>query len=269
MNYYKAIIEYDGTNYFGFQWQKGMPTIQNELNVTLKRLIGGKITTLGASRTDSGVHALEQIVKVSSENEINCSSFITKFNKELPPQIHCNSLSPCEGSYKPTVGSASKEYRYLFTNFTSQDPSSQRFLVNNPYPLDLNAMKRCAEKIQGMISFHNFCSTGSNVKSTERAIYSCELSEVNPHTLFAGSKLFYFPENLTSCYQFRIEANGFLKHMVRHLMSALWMVGGGKISEGEFSLLLHGAMKTQRLWKIASSRGLYLYQFKDSGLVII
>jgi tRNA pseudouridine38-40 synthase len=263
MNYYKATLQYDGTNFFGFQWQQGMPTIQNELNVALHNLIGGKISTMGASRTDAGVHAYEQIVKISSEHQINSTDFLKEFNKNLPTQIRCLTISPCEGFFRPTVGSASKEYRYLFSNFISQDPCAQSFLINNPYPLDLNVMKRCVDKIQGKVSFHNFCSTGSNVKTIEREILSCELSEINPHDLFRDSDLFQFPQDLTSCYQFRVEASGFIKHMVRHLMGALWMVGRGKISEDEFFTLLHGPQKTKRLWKAASPRGLYLYKFNS------
>ena len=76
MNYYQAVIQYDGTNYFGFQWQKDIPTIQNDFNQSLHQIINGKITTVAASRTDTGVHAIEQIVKITSEDKIECDSFL-------------------------------------------------------------------------------------------------------------------------------------------------------------------------------------------------
>lgn len=260
MNYYKATIQYDGTNYFGFQWQKGIPTIQNDFTQSLIQLTGGKITTMGASRTDTGVHAIEQIVKITSEHQLDCESFLIKLSKKLPPQIRCLGLVPCEGSFRPTVGHLSKEYRYLFTNALQSSSVDHRFIANNPYRLDLELMKKCAQEIVGRHDFHNFCSSGSNVKTTIRDISLCEITEIDPHTVLPKNDLFLLPYDSRRCYQMRIEGTGFLKQMVRHLMSALWLVGGGKISPVEFSLLLNGPKKPKRLWKVASPRGLYLYK---------
>jgi tRNA pseudouridine38-40 synthase len=264
MNYYKATIQYDGTNYCGFQWQKDIPTIQNDFNQSLNHLMSGKITTMGASRTDTGVHAIEQIVKVTSENHIECGSFLIRLNETLPPQIRCLSFVSCEGSFKPASDSVSKEYRYLFTNTLKSSSDDQMFIANNPYQLNLDLMNNCAREIVGRHSFHNFCSAGSNVKSTVRSISFCDISEIDPQVVLPKSDLFLLPQDLKQCYQLRIEGNGFLKHMVRHLMSALWLVGGGKISPDEFSLLINGPLKKKRLWKVASPRGLFLYQSKYS-----
>lgn len=247
-------------DYFGFQWQEGMPTIQNDLNEALKKLVTGKITSLGASRTDSGVHAFEQIVKITSDNFFDHETLIHDLNAALTTQIHCKELVPCEGSFKPIVGSLSKEYRYLFTNQLGSNPTGERFLANNPYPLNIDLMNKACEEIRGKMNFHNFCSGGTNIKSTEREIFTCELTQINPHTIFPESKLFKFPSDLRNCYQLKIVGNGFLKHMVRHLMSALWMLGGGKISADEFSLLLNGPKRNGKTWNMASSRGLYLYK---------
>lgn len=262
MNYYKATIQYDGTNYCGFQWQKDIPTIQNDFNQSLKCFVDGKITTMGASRTDTGVHAIEQIVKISSEKEIDCESFLTKLNKTLPQGIKCLSLTPCAGSFRPASDSISKEYRYLFSNLLQSGGVDQKFIANNPYKLDLDLMKRCASLVVGRHDFRNFCSAGSNVKSTVRDISFCEITEVDPHIVLPNNDLFLIPSHLKLCYQLRIEGTGFLKQMVRHLMSALWLVGGGKISPEEFSALINGIPKTKRLWKVADPRGLYLYRIK-------
>lgn len=266
MNYYKATIQYDGTNYCGFQWQKDIPTIQNDINQTLYQLMNGKISTMGASRTDTGVHAVEQIVKITSEQQIECESFLLKLNLALPSQIKCLCLAPCEGSFKPANDSKSKEYRYLFTNTLRSSCDDQMFIANHPYNLDLELMKKCTQEIVGTRNFQNFCSAGSNVKTTIRHISFCEISEVDPHTVLPKSDLFVLPNDLRKCYQLRIEGSGFLKQMVRHLMSALWLVGSGKISPEEFSLLINGPLKTKRLWKVASPRGLFLYRFKYSSV---
>jgi tRNA pseudouridine38-40 synthase len=265
MNYYKAKIQYDGTNYFGFQWQKDIPTIQNDLNLSVQKLIRGKVTTMGASRTDSGVHAVEQIVKITSEAELDCESFLGKLNLALPSQIKCLSLLPHEGSFNPTTGSLSKEYRYLFTNTLKSSCNDQKFIANHPFDLNIELMRLCTQMIVGKNSFHNFCSAGSNVKTRVREISVCELTEVDPHLVLGTSEIFRVAPELKHCYQLRIVGNGFLKQMVRHLMSALWLVGSGRMSPEEFSLLLHGPLRTKRLWKVASPRGLYLYQFNYQG----
>jgi tRNA pseudouridine38-40 synthase len=264
MNYYKATVQYEGTNFSGFQWQKDIPTIQNEFNQSINQLMSGKITTMGASRTDTGVHAIEQIIKITSEHEIECGSFLLKLNKTLPRQIRCLSIVSCDGSFKPASDSISKEYRYLFTNMLQSSCVDQMFIANNPYRLDLDLMKKCTKEIIGRHNFQNFCSAGSNVKTTVRDISRCEISEVDPHFVLPQRDLFLLPQDLRQCYQLSIEGTGFLKHMVRHLMSALWLVGGGKISPDEFSLLINGPEKKGRLWKVASPRGLYLYQLKYS-----
>lgn len=263
MHYYKAIIQYDGTHYFGFQWQKGIPTIQAEINLVLSNFVNGKVTTMGASRTDAGVHAHEQIVKISAESVLDCEAFISVLNKNLPPQIRCLSLLPCEGSFKPTIAHRSKEYRYLFTNHLRSHHSEQRFIANNPFPLDIELMKQATLLIKGKHQFHNFCSTGSNVKSTEREIFLCDLSEVDPHSVLPQGDLFAIPLDLRSCYQLRIIGEGFLKQMVRHLMSALWLVGCHKITIEEFSQLLDGPVLLKRPWKVAAPRGLHLYKFHE------
>jgi tRNA pseudouridine38-40 synthase len=263
MNYYKATIQYDGTNYFGFQWQKDIPTVQNDFNLSLQKLLTGKVTTVGASRTDTGVHALEQIVKITSEERIEHESFLGHFNKALPSHIRCVNLVDCEGSFNPISHRKSKEYRYLFTNKIQSSCLDQKFIANNPYSLDIDLMKECARRLVGEHSFHNFVSTGSNVKSTIRDISLCELSEVDPHEVLQQKDLFFLPDDLRRCYQLRILGNGFLKQMVRHLMSALWLVGNGRLSPEDFYLLLEGPLKTRRLWKVASPRGLFLYRFHE------
>lgn len=251
--YYKARIQYDGTNHSGFQWQVGMPTIQDDFTQALIKLAGGQISTMGSSRTDSGVHAREQYVKITSENEITGD-----VNVYLPPEIRCLSIEACDGKWRPNV-SAKKEYRYLFTNVAKETFSDRHFIANNPYPLNIEAMKVCVAAIVGVHSFHNFVSTGSNVDSTVRTVTFCELSVVNPQELFSGT---IFVTDVVECFQLRIEASGFLKHMIRHLMTALWKVGSGRLSVEEFTSLLDGPKREGMLWKVAHPKGLILWRIQ-------
>jgi tRNA pseudouridine38-40 synthase len=116
MYYYKTTIMYEGTDYAGFQWQQGLRTIQGDINSALEKILKEKFTTKGASRTDTGVHAYEQIVKISSIEEIHISTFVEQFNNTLPRSIRCLKVESCSGLFSPSSESKSKEYRYFFTN---------------------------------------------------------------------------------------------------------------------------------------------------------
>ena len=260
MYYYKIKIQYEGTNYAGFQWQNGIQTIQSEVNSAISKLIDGKFSTTAASRTDTGVHAIEQFVKITSSNPIDFSSFLEAFKKVLPREISCLGIEPCEGHFRPAIEAVSKEYRYFFTNKTQVSKIERQFIANISNNLDLAAMMICARALVGIHDFCNFYSRGSNVKSTVRNISYCELSIINPHEIFSGLELFQIPKNVSSCFQLRIESNGFLKQMIRHIMSALWMVGSGKLSTDDFFTILDGPKNERQIWKVASPNGLFLYR---------
>jgi tRNA pseudouridine38-40 synthase len=260
MYYYKTTIQYEGTNYAGFQWQKGIQTVQSEFNSAISKLIDGKFTTIAASRTDTGVHAMEQVVKISSSNPIDFSSFLEAFNRVLPSQIRCINIESTHGLFRPSAETLSKEYRYFFTNKTLVLKKERRFIGNISNILDLDAMMICTRALVGVHDFCNFYSSGSNVLSTVRNISICELSVIDPHEIFSGLELFQIPKELSSCYELKIEANGFLKQMIRHIVSALWMVGSKKISIDEFLALIDGPKSEKQLWKVASPNGLFLYR---------
>jgi tRNA pseudouridine38-40 synthase len=259
MHYYKTTIQYEGTNYAGFQWQDGIQTVQSEFNKSASQLISGKFTTMAASRTDTGVHALEQIVKISSVNPINCLLFLPELNRTLPRDIRCINIEQCDGAFKPTTAT-SKEYRYFFTNVKKSISDEGQFIANISNELNLDEIMICIRALKGNHDFCNFYSSGSNVKSTVRNIHLCQLSEINPHEIFSNPEFFQIPSSLSKCYELRIEANGFLKQMIRHIVSALWMVGSGKLSTDEFLMYLNGPKNIKQLWKVAPANGLFLYR---------
>lgn len=256
MHYYKTIIQYDGTNFAGFQWQKNLSTIQSELNNSIEKILDGKFSTVAASRTDTGVHAKEQILKITSKNLIELSSFTEELNLKLPKEIRCLQIENCQGNFKPTANTISKEYRYLFINSKNKN----HFIANIANPLNIESINKCVQILVGQHDFQNFYSSGSNVKSTTREIFLCELNIINPKDIFSENDLFQFPTEIQTCFELKIIANGFLKQMIRHIISALWMVGSGKISIEEFKLLLNGPKNKKKIWKVAPSNGLFLYK---------
>lgn len=262
MNYYKAIIQYDGSDRIGFQWQEGMPTIQGDLNLSLQQTLEGKVTTRAASRTDKGVHAFGQVVKISAEDSSPLDT--GRLNAALPSHIRCLDISPCAGDFIPSVDQRSKEYRYLFTNTPGTSGSDQRYIANTPYSLNIDHIQACVDMLKGTNDFRNFWSIGGIANTTIRDILHCDLTMIDPQELFKDS-LFTAGE-VTSCWQFRIVGKGFLKHMVRHLVGALWMVGNGRLTVEDFSKLLYGEQKEARPWKKADPRGLYLLKVSYDSL---
>ncbi len=254
MNYYKAIIQYDGSDRIGFQWQEGMPTIQGDINASLEQILQGKVTTRAASRTDKGVHAFGQVIKISAENPSTLDA--ARLNAALPSHIRCLALGPCAGDFIPSVDQHSKEYRYLFTNTPGVSGQNQRYIAQTPFPLNIDHMQTCIDMLKGTNNFRNFWSIGGLANTTLRDILQCDLTLINPQELFKDT--LFTAEEVISCWQFRIVGKGFLKHMVRHLVGALWMVGNGRLSVEDFANLLHGEQKEQRPWKKADPRGLYL-----------
>lgn len=254
MYYYKATIQYDGTDRTGFQWQEGMPTIQGDLNLSLKKIFPGKVTTRAASRTDKGVHAFGQVVKISAEDAIPLN--VGSLNAVLPSHIRCLTLYACDGDFIPSVDQLSKEYRYLFTNTPGSSGQDQRYIAQTPYTLNFDHMQTCVEMLKGTNDFKNFWSIGGIANTTIRDILEVDLTLIDPSELFRDS--LFSADEVTSCWQFRIVGKGFLKHMVRHLVGSLWMVGNGRLSVENFSQYLHGELREQRPWKKADPRGLYL-----------
>lgn len=254
MNYYKATIQYDGTDRIGFQWQEGMPTIQGDINLALQKILQGKVTTRAASRTDKGVHAFGQVVKISAEDSVPLD--FARFNDALPSHIRCLALSSCAGDFIPSVDQHSKEYRYLFTNTSGISGQDQRYIANTPYPLNIEHMQTCVDMLKGRNDFKNLWSIGGLSNTTIRDILEVDLTLIDPHELFKDT--LFSANHVTSCWQFRIVGKGFLKHMVRHIVGALWMVGNGKLTVKDFDQYLHGELREQRPWKKADPRGLYL-----------
>lgn len=264
MYYYVSTIQYDGSDYAGFQWQNGIKTIQSEFNNAILKIHNGKTTTMAASRTDTGVHAYEQIVKITCENFLDLNNFIEQININLPNDIKCNKIQLSSGAFRPASDTISKEYRYYFTNKTQVPSADRRYISNIANHLNIENIEKCVRMICGVHDFCNFYSSGSNVKSTIRNIFNCEIKLVNPREQLPNPNLFKLPDDLSECFEFKIIANGYLKQMIRHIMSALWMVGSGKLSISEFQKILAGPKINKQLWKVAPPNGLFLYKINYS-----
>lgn len=202
-------------------------------------------------------------MKITSEETIIELDFINSINKILPPDIKFISISECSPQYRPTAVAATKEYRYFFTNKKIPSVDEQQYIANISNELNIDDINKCIQMLLGRHDFQNFYSMGSNVKSTIRNILECELTEINPHSIFSTLDIFPVTENIQLCYQLKIVADGFLKQMIRHIVSALWMVGSGKMTVQDFQLLLKKTKIEKKPWKVAPPNGLFLFNINE------
>jgi tRNA pseudouridine38-40 synthase len=249
IHYYKLLLQYKGTRYLGWQVQPESAglTIQGELNKALEVVSKSRAQSMGAGRTDAGVHALGQIVKVGIELLIDPKNLVKALNVHLPDDIRVLEAELSTYEFFPTVHALSKEYHYRFTAQRGFSAFQNELIVNHPFELDLQKMRKACEILVGEHDFCNYFCEGTDVSSTIRKIFAAEILEVPQGDW----------EMLPGHYVFRVVGNGFLKQMVRLLMGALWNVGRGKIELDEFAKSLTSA-SMRRLGPVAPPHGLYM-----------
>lgn len=248
--YYKLIIQYKGTRYLGWQIQpeSAGKTVQGELNKALRTLSkSDDVKSLGAGRTDSGVHALGQVAKVSIPLEIDPKSLLKAINAHLPDDICVIHADVSDEKFFPTVDAVSKEYHYRFTAQKSPTAFQTELIANYSFDLDIDLMREACKILVGEHDFMNYFCEGTEVSSTVRTIFSCEILHV-PQDGFN-----MLPEH----YTLKIIGNGFLKQMVRLITGALWSVGRGKVSLEEFKKSL-SVPSQKRIGPTAPPEGLYM-----------
>lgn len=250
LNIYKLTIEYKGTNYLGFQIQSIGKTIQGELNNALKILSKSEnIKSIGSGRTDAGVHALAQVVRIEIPVNIPAESLVRAINAHLPLDIRVKEAVLSTIDFHPIYSAKSKEYNYVFSNRESISPFAEELVTLFPFDLDIEMMKEGCKLFCGEHDFINYQCTGTDVETTVRNIFSCELV----HHFSTG----HWGNFIDDYYVMKVTGNGFLKQMVRLMMGALWSLGRGKVT----LLELEESLKTprsNRLGATAPPQGLYL-----------
>lgn len=206
----KLTVAYDGTNYQGWQIQKNGETIESMLNRALKELTGEDIQVLGASRTDSGVHAMGNVAVFDTGVRMPGEKFVYALNQRLPEDIRIQHSCEVPGDFHPRYQETVKTYEYRILNREFPLPA-YRFNTYFTYrPLDEKRMQKAADYLVGEHDFRSFCAAGAQVKTTVRTLY--------------GLKVFREGELLT----IRITGNGFLYNMVRIIAGTLMKIGQGE-----------------------------------------
>ena len=217
----RIFVAYDGTNYCGWQVQPNGVTIEEKLNKSLARLTGEEIRIIGASRTDSGVHALGNVAVFDTESSIPPERFAYALNQRLPEDIVVVRSDEVPADWHPRYQVSRKTYEYRILNRTFRMPNRRLDTYFYHHKLDVDKMKQAASYLVGEHDFKSFCAVGAQVKTTTRTIYSCEVEK-------DGNDIITI----------RVTGNGFLYNMVRIIAGTLIRVGGGEMAPDEIPQIL-------------------------------
>ena len=153
----RMIISYDGTNYCGWQVQINGITVEEVINRELTNLLGEKIAVIGASRTDSGVHAIGNVAVFDTETKIPAEKISFALNQRLPDDIRIQKSEEVPMDFHPRYCDSTKTYEYRILNRRFPDPMKRLYTHFVYMPLDVDKMKKAAEYIVGEHDFASFC----------------------------------------------------------------------------------------------------------------
>lgn len=232
-------FSYDGSNYNGYQKQKGLNTIQGKLEDSLKQINNSKTTRVHSSgRTDAKVHAVNQYAHVDIDVNITEYKLKCALNSLLPNDIYVKKTKIVDNNFHARYMVSRKEYIYKL-NMGEYNPIERNYIYQYCKKLDVSSMKDAIKLFIGEHDFTTFSSNEDRKENTIRTIYNADIKEKDNYLIIS------------------FEGSGFLKYMVRIMVGALIMVGEGKISKDEINNMFLARDKS--LVKItASPEGLYL-----------
>lgn len=246
----RLTLQYDGTDYHGWQSQVGGGTVQNALQEALKRLTGLETPVTAAGRTDAGVHALAQVVSFKTPSDLDAPTIKRALNALLPFDIRVVEASHAPDSFNPRFAARGKVYAYLIANTDLASPFSRKYVWRVVQALDLGAMRAAAAELVGRHDFRAFMGAGSSVGDTVREVRRLEVQEL--HGIgFMGLTL---PGDYV---RLEVQGDGFLRHMVRNIVGTLVDVGRGKMQPGRMGEILASGDRTCA-GPTAPARGLFL-----------
>lgn len=237
----KIIIEYDGTNYHGWQKQNNGSSVQEVLETALSQIMEHDVSIIGAGRTDAGVHSLGQVANFFTTCKIPAEKVPLALNVILPDDIVV--LHACEApkEFHARFSAKGKQYKYIINNgrFPSALDAEREYFC--PYLLEIDKMKEVMELLMGMHDFKAFMAAGGQTKTTFRTIHEAGLEVVNDRIIL------------------RLIGDGFLYNMVRIIAGTLVDIGRGKISIDHIKMALETGNR-KLLGQTAPPQGLYLVE---------
>ena len=244
MKNFKILIEYDGTAYHGWQRQKSDRTIQQEIEGALSTMTAGQVKLIGSGRTDAGVHACGQVANFLSQTDLAPEVFQKGLNSLLPEDIVIKNCCLVEASFHARYDAKSKIYHYRILNCSVPKAIGRQYAWFIRRKLDTDAMRTAISYLLGTHDFKSFEGTGSPRSHTTRNVMAANLTENNNGSI-----------------TFKIEADGFLRYMVRNIVGTLVDVGLGKIAPADVKAIIESKNRSNAS-PTAPPHGLFLMEVK-------
>lgn len=234
-------MEYDGTNYAGWQVQPGQDTIQGCLEVALRTITGEDVRVIGSGRTDAGVHALGQVAHFKTRSQMTVEEFRRALNGLLPRDIAVREVFEEAEDFHARHSAKRKLYRYVVFQGKVRSAFGHRYGWDVGYSLDVATMRRAASHLVGTHDFSAFRASSCAAKSPTRTVHRLEIFEQDRDIIFLA------------------EADGFLQHMVRTIVGTLVDVGRGGLKPDVVKALLESRERSQA-GPTAPPQGLFLLE---------
>ena len=235
----KLIIEYDGTNYYGWQKQPDGNTVQQKIEKAISEVTGETIDLIGCSRTDSGVHATGYVANFYTNSTIPGEKFYIVINQKLPKDIVVIKSEEVDKEFHARFSSKGKTYCYSILNQPIRSPLDSRYYHHIYKPLNIELMIEGSKYMIGEKDFKAFQNNGSEVNSTVRTIKDIKIEK---------------DENYIKIY---VTGDGFLYNMVRIISGTLVEVGIGKLQPEDIQNIIE-SKKRENAGKTLPPQGLYL-----------
>ena len=233
------VVAYDGSACYGWQLQPGRRTVESELNRALSELLKEEIQVTGASRTDSGVHALCNVAVFDTASRIPGEKFSYALNQRLPEDIRIQKSEEAAPNFHPRHCESRKTYEYRITRGEFPIPVKRLYSCFTYHTLHVEKMRRAAQYLIGAHDFKAFCAAAAVVESTVRTIYAIEGAEEGADVVI------------------RVCGNGFLYNMVRIIAGTLLEVGRGERTLETVAGALEAGGR-EMAGAMAEARGLFL-----------
>lgn len=239
---FKVTLQYDGTPYVGFQIQKNGKSVQEALEKALKLMSKGhEIPVVGSGRTDSGVHALGQVIHFDYPAEISEEAVLRALNSILDDAIRILTVERVEDDFHARFHTKGKQYIYQVDTSKFPSPFTRHYMYHHPYKTDVTRIQTALKDVVGVHDFKSFCSTKTDKTNFVREIYRAEVT-ADPDA-----------ETLT----FLFEGSGFLYNMVRILVGTSLQIGDGLRPVDEMKRLIE-VQDRNEAGPTAAAHGLYL-----------
>lgn len=240
MKRFKLTVAYDGAAYCGYQYQPELPTIEGCVNDALSELLKENIVTIGASRTDAGVHSYGNVAVFDSNTTIPAEKLAPALNTKLPDSIRIMESREVPIDFHPRRNVIDKTYEYHINTAKIPFPMDRMYIHNVKHDLNIENMKEAAKFIEGRHDFTSFCSAKTDKEDKIRTVFQIDVEEF-----------------LRNGIVIRVRGDGFLYNMVRIIAGTLVKAGEGKIKPEDIPVIIERKDR-DHLGTTLPAKGLFL-----------